>query len=118
VDDGGRPEAEALVERTLAEWGTAMEAGDLERVMTLYSTDFACFDAPDRQAMSGLVAGMKDQGALDDIEVFIDRAEMTRDGDRMRVFPVELVGSAVGVIVIRLTLRLEDGNWRIVGQEW
>jgi hypothetical protein len=110
-DDAG---LRAVVE----EWRAAMTSVDMDRVMAVYSEDFSCFEAPDREAMRRWLAGLESQGVLRGIEVFADRAELEWFDDRVRVFPIELVGPEIPPTVFRLTLRPEDNVWRIVDQEW
>jgi len=112
------PTDEELVDRTLAEWSEALAAGDIDRLMTTYSEDFACFDAPDREAMRGMVTGLKERGLLEGVEVFIDRAEKTPADGMIKVFPVEMIGPKMMPTIYRLTLSREHGRWLISNQEW
>jgi hypothetical protein len=115
---GGGPTDPELVDATLAEWRDAVVAGDIDHVLATYSEEFACFDAPSREAMRELMIGLRDQGALRGVEVFLDRAEKEETGDTIRVFPVEMIGPNANLTVFRLTLREEGGRWLISGQEW
>ena len=115
---GGGPTDQEQVDATLAEWRDAVVAGDIDRVLATYSEEFTCFDAPSREAMTELMVGLRDQGALRGVEVFLDRAEKEETGDAIRVFPVEMIGPYANLTVLRLTLREEGGRWLISGQEW
>jgi hypothetical protein len=68
--------------------------------------------------MKSYMRGLLEQGVFQDIEVFVDTAESTREGEVIRVFPVELLLANGYLTVFRLTLRREDGGWLIVDQEW
>ncbi len=115
---GSGPTDDELVAATVEGWREAMVAGDIDRVMATYSEEFSCFDAPDRGAIRAYLSGLLEQGALEGVEVFVDRAEATREGEVYRVFPVEMVLANGSLTVSRLTLREEDGAWLIVNQEW
>jgi hypothetical protein len=112
------PTDEELVDRTLVEWSEAITAGDIDRLMATYSEDFSCFDAPDREAMRGMVTDLKDHRLLEGLEVFLDRAEKTAGDDEIKVFPVEMIGPQLFPTIYRLTLKREHGRWLISNQEW
>jgi len=112
------PTDEELVDATLAEWRDAVVAGDVDRMLATYSDEFACFDAPSREAMRELMIGLREQGALRGVEVYLDRADTVAAGDTIAVFPVEMIGPHANLTVFRLTLREEGGRWLISGQEW
>jgi ketosteroid isomerase-like protein len=115
---GGRPTDVEQVAATVERWRAAMVAGDTDRLMDTYSEEFGCFDAPSKEAMKSYMRGLLEQGVFQDIEVFVDTAESTREGEVIRVFPVELLLANGYLTVFRLTLRREDGGWLIVDQEW
>jgi hypothetical protein len=61
---------------------------------------------------------LEGRGLLKGTEVYVDRAEIERVDDGVRVFPVELAGPEIYYVAFRLSLRREDDGWRIVNQEW
>ena len=108
---------EASVKQALESFKAGMEDQDIEKMMAPISATFDSYEWGDKEALQGLLADQMDQGGLDNAEVDIENAEITKDGDLVTVYPVELV-AAVGALTIEFTVEKDDDNvWRVTSME-
>ena len=101
----------------LADWKAALEAHDVDKLMTAYSEDFEGRGGAGKEQVREFLQGAIDQGYLDGAEISLEDAETTIDGGTASVGPVVL-SSDRGAMEIELKLIKEsDGAWRIVGSD-
>ena len=111
------PSDSELITDMLAKWTEASKAEDIDAAMSFISEDFKHkgyeYEAEDKEAMRGFMEGSVDAGNYDDLEISYDPARITIDGDTAQVPDIQWV-CAPGTAVIDLTLKKENGAWRIV----
>ncbi len=114
------PSDEDLINATMAKWKAALIAHDLDRFMETYSENYLNTEGGDKNSVREYVAGVIDQGYLDNLEVNLEDAQVTIEGDIATVAPVELTSDAGPYVLEYNKLQKENGTWLIVsskGQE-
>jgi len=111
---GVGPSDEKLVSATMADWKAALIAHDLDKLMETYSEDYVSTQGDGKDSVREFIAGAIEQGYLDNVKVNLEDAQITIEGDKANVGPVELTSDA-GTYVLEYTLQKEDGTWLIVG---
>lgn len=113
---GGPSDAE-LVAALMAKWETAFEANELETILSCYSEDFTGTNSSSKERLRAFLSGMIDGGVLEGIQIDLEQAETTIEGETARVAPVALEVD-YNYLSLDLELRKEtDGVWRIVGSQ-
>jgi ketosteroid isomerase-like protein len=110
---GGGPTPEELIGKTLADWKTAIEAQDVDAAMALVSADYVGTQGGGKDAVQDFLENAKAQGNMADLEVLLDDAEITVDGDAGEAGPVDLSGSFGGFSLMLEFRKDEDEVWRI-----
>jgi ketosteroid isomerase-like protein len=113
---GRGPSDEELVANTLAEWKAGLVEENLDRFLATFSDDFSSSQGGGKAEVGDFIGGAMEQGYLEDVEVNVEDAEVTIEGDSATVSPVELDG-VFGVMSFGITLKKENGTWRIIGME-
>ena len=108
---------EKLISTTMANWKAAVTVQDLDKIMEAYSENYESAEGDDKETTREFMEGIIDEGYLDDIEVDLENAETTIEGDKADVYPIEVIGAAGEPITLGFTLQKEDGDWLIVGSE-
>ena len=114
------PSDEDLVNATMAKWKAALIAHDMDKFMETYSENYTNIEGGGKNSVREFVTGVIEQGYLDNLEVNLEDAQITIEGDMATVAPIELT-SDTGVYVLEYNkLQKENGDWLIVdskGQE-
>ena len=113
---GVGPSDEQLINTAMAEWKAAMAAKDLDKLMALFSEDYVSSRGSGKVAMRERMAGAIERGFLDDVEIKIEDAQITLEGNKATFGPVEITSDR-GTFVLEYTLQKEDGVWLIVGSK-
>lgn len=111
------PSDEKLISTTMANWKAAVIVQDLDKIMEVYSENYVSAEGSDKEATREFMESIIDEGYLDDIEVDLENAETTIEGDKADVYPIEVTGAAGETITLGFTLQKEDGDWLIVSSE-
>jgi hypothetical protein len=110
------PSDEQLVNTVMTEWKAALEAGDLGRLMVLFSDDYMSSSGSSKVAMRESIAGAIERGSLDNIEIKIQNAQLTLVGETATFGPIEITSDR-GTLAIEYTLRKESGMWLIISSK-
>ena len=108
---------EAQLAAALGQWKVATEAQDIDKMMEPYSDDYEGESGEGKEGVRQFLSGMKDEGALEDIEVDISEAEIEIEGDEATVGPIIYAGNWGEVEITRILKKESDGVWRVVGSE-
>ncbi|MHC4722351.1 MAG: YybH family protein [Planctomycetota bacterium] len=108
---------EAQLTAALGQWKAATEAQDIDKMMEPYSDDYEGDRGEGKEGVRQFLSGMKDEGALEDIEVDISEAEIEIEGDEATVGPIIYAGNWGEVEITRTLKKESDGVWRVVGTE-
>ena len=114
------PSDEDLINATMAKWKAALVAHDMDKFMQTYSENYRNIEGGDKNSVREFVAGVIEQGYLDNLEVNLEDAQITIEGDMATVAPVELTSDAGTYVLEYNKLQKENGDWLIVdskGQE-
>jgi len=111
---GKGPKDKDLITKTVADWKTALEASNLDAIMTAYSEEFKG-ERGGKTELKTFMKGVIDAGYLKDAKVDLSRANIEIKKDTATYTPIFLTGSR-GSVTIQLSLQKEkDKVWRIVG---
>jgi len=113
---GVGPSDEELVSTTMAEWKTAMAAKDLDKLMATFSDNYVSTRGTGKDSMREFMTRAFDEGFMDNVEVNIENAQITIEGDRATFGPIEFVSDR-GMFALEYKLQKEDGAWLIVGSK-
>ncbi len=113
---GRGPSDEQLIGNTLAEWKAGLVEENLDRFIATFSEDFSSSQGGGKAEIGDFIGGAMEQGYLEGVEVNVEDAEIKIEGDTATASPVELDG-VFGVMTFGVTLKKEDGTWRIIGME-
>jgi len=114
------PSDEDLINATMAKWKTALIAHDMDKLMETYSENYRNIEGGDKNAVREFIAEVIEQGYLDNLEVNLEDAQITIEGDMATVAPVELTSDTGTYVLEYNKLQKENGDWLIVdskGQE-
>ena len=107
---------EELIGKLTEECIAAALAQDIDKLVTYYSDDFSHYEFGDKAGLKEFLAGAKDMGYLDGLEVSMEQAETTIEGDTATIFPVIIEGP-FGSTEIEFTSKREGDTWKIVGMD-
>jgi len=110
------PSDEDLINATMADWSAALIAHDMDKLMETYSENYVNTEGGGKASVREFIAGVIDQGYLDNTKVNLEDAKVTIEGDKADVGPVEVMSDA-GTYVLDYTLQKEDKVWLIIGSE-
>jgi ketosteroid isomerase-like protein len=113
---GSGPSDEQLIGNTLAEWKAGLVEEDIDRFLATFSEDFSSSQGGGKAEIGDFIGGAMEQGYLEDVEVNVEDADIAVEGDTATASPVELDG-VFGVMTFGVTLKKENGTWRIIGME-
>jgi len=111
------PSNEELINTTMTDWKAALIAQDLDKFMAVYSENYVSVSGEPKASMREFMAGVFEEGFLDDVEVNLEDATTTIEGDKAEVLPIEL-STGMQVITIELALQKENGAWLVVGTDY
>ena len=107
---------EQLIHNVMAEWKTAFEAKDLNRLMILFSEEYVSSSGSGKLAMRERMAGAIERGSLDNVKINIQNARMNVLGTKAIFGPVEITSDG-GTLTIEYTLQKEEDKWLIAGSK-
>ena len=111
---GKGPSDPELVAKVLVTWKTAMEAKDVEKVMTVYSESFSNDQMATKAKLKEFFLNAIDMGYLEGAQTNIEQAKKTIEGTTAKVYPIDFSSDA-GQVTIELTLTKEKAGWLITG---
>jgi ketosteroid isomerase-like protein len=112
----GGPSDKELINTTIADWKAAHTAKDLDRLMATLSENYVSMRGGDKDSMREFIGRAFEEGFMDSVEIRIENAQITIEGDKATFGPVEFVGDR-GTFAFKHILQKEDGKWLIVGAE-
>jgi ketosteroid isomerase-like protein len=111
------PSDEELINATMAKWKAALIAHDVDKFMETYSENYLNTEGGDKNSIREYVAEVIQQGYLDNLDVNLEDAQITIEGDTATVAPVEL-NSDEGTYVLEYNkLKKENGVWLIISSK-
>ena len=113
---GVGPSDEELISTTMAEWKTALVAQDIDKLMAAYSENYVSTRGTGKDSIREFMARAFEQSFLDSVEVKIEDAQITIEGDKATYGPVEFVSDR-GTFTLEYKLQKEGGAWLIVGSK-
>ena len=113
---GVGPSDKELISTTMAEWKTALVAQDIDKLMAAYSENYVSTRGTGKDSIREFMARAFEQSFLDSVEVKIEDAQITIEGDKATYGPVEFVSDR-GTFTLEYKLQKEDGAWFIVGSK-
>jgi len=113
---GVGPSGEELISTTMVEWKTALVAQDIDKLMAAYSENYVSTRGTGKDSIREFMARAFEQSFLDSVEVKIEDAQITIEGDKATYGPVEFVSDR-GTFTLEYKLQKEDGAWLIVGSK-
>jgi len=111
---GGMSDTE-MIQEMLNNFKTSMEAKELEPVLAYFAEDLKTDQGMDKAMWTQFLTDAKEQGFLDEMKINIADAEITIEGTKAKVEPVEAQGS-FGLITFAYELEKRDGKWLITHQ--
>jgi hypothetical protein len=110
-------EFEASVKQALVDFKVGMETKDIDTLMAPISANFDHYEWGDKEMFQMFLEDTMAQGDLDNAEVEFGNAEISMEGDKAIVYPVEML-AVFGSVTIEFTIKKEDdGVWRVTGLE-
>jgi len=110
------PTDEELIEVLTEEGIAAVEAQDLDKLMTFFSDDFSNYQLGDKEAVRDFIENAKQMGYFDDLEIDLTERVTTITGDKASGGPVILRGSFGSVSLMFEGVKEEDG-WKVVDMD-
>lgn len=114
---GGGSSDSDLINETLTTWTEASKAKDIDKAMSVISENFKHdgddYTAEGKEAMRAVMEESLAMGSFDDLEISYDPEAITIDAGTAQVPEIEW-DCAPGTAFIDLTLKKEQGSWRIV----
>ena len=110
---GGASDAD-MIQGLIDDMMAALQAQDVAKMVSFYSDDFTS-DNGDKAATEEFLAGAKDQGFLEDMEIDVSELQISVDGDSATVEPITLEG-AFGVLTLGFELQKRGGSWVVTSQ--
>lgn len=103
----------AVIAKTLGEWGSALAAKDVDKIVSFYSDSFKSDDGTGKDGLKEFLGGVISAGYLDGAKVDVAGAQISVNGEEAVVAPLNLSGN-MGAATLSLSLKKEAGTWRIV----
>ncbi|MDQ1256819.1 MAG: nickel superoxide dismutase [Candidatus Hydrogenedentes bacterium] len=97
----------------------ALFAGDKEKILSFVSEEFSHYEVPDKKTLADFLQMGIDMGYLDNLkdqggEIDYSEAELSFDGDKVTIYPIEAM-SDMGSVTVEVTLKKEaDGVYRLI----
>jgi len=112
----GGPSDKELINTTMTDWKAAHAAKDLDRLMATLSENYVSMRGDGKDSMREFLSRAFEGGFMDSVEIKIENAQITIEGDKATFGPVEFIGDR-GTFAFKHILQKENGNWLIVGAE-
>jgi len=107
---------EKLINTTMTDWKAALTDQDLDRLMATYSDNYVSDRASGKDSVQERMTRIFEQGWMDNVNVNLEGAAITIDGDKAEFGPVEFT-SDEGLFKRQFTLQKESGTWLLVGSK-
>lgn len=107
---------EKLINTTMTDWKAALTAQDLDRLMATYSDNYVSDKASGKDSVRERMTRIFEQGWMDNVNVNLEGAAITIDGDKAEFGPVKFT-SDEGLFTRQFTLQKEYGTWLLVGSK-
>ena len=107
---------EELISTTMAEWKAAMAAKDIDKLMATFSDKYVSTRGTGKDSMREFMTKAFDEGFMDNVEVNVENAQITIEGDKATFGPVEFVADR-DTFKLEYSLQKEDGAWLIMGSK-
>ena len=107
---------EKLINTTMTDWKAALTAQDLDKLMATYSDNYASDRASGKDSVRERMTRIFEQGWMNNVNVNIEGAAITIDGDKAEFGPVEFT-SDEGLFTRQFTLQKEYGTWLLIGSK-
>lgn len=112
----GGPSDEKLIKSAMADWKTALTNRNLDRVMTVYSENYASERVNGKDAIRQFMTRAFNEGWLDNVNVNFEEAKPAIEEDKAQFGPVAFISDR-GTMKVDYTLQKEDGAWLIVSSK-
>jgi hypothetical protein len=109
-----RSSDEELIKGTMTNWKAALTTQDLDRLMATYSDNYGSARASSKDVVRQRMTRIFDRGYMDNVNVSLEGAEITIDGDKAEFGPVEF-SSDEGMFTRQFTLQKEYEAWLLAG---
>lgn len=106
-----------LIKATMIKWKEAFIAHDVDKLMETYSEKYINMEGGNKNSLREYVARVIQQGYLDNLEVNLEDAKVTIEGDKATVAPVELISDAGTYVIEYNKLQKEKGTWLIISSK-
>lgn len=111
------PSDKELINATMTKWKAALIAHDVDKLMETYSENYLNSEDGDKNSVREYVAGVIEEGYLDNLKVNLEDAQITIEGDIATVAPVELTSDTGTYVLEYNKLKKENGAWLIVNSK-
>jgi len=111
------PSNKELINAAITDWKAVLIAQDLDKFMALHSENYVSTEGSTRASMREFMAGVFEEGYLDDVKVNLEDATTTIEDGKAEVRPIEL-STGMQSITVELTLQKENGAWLVVGTDY
>lgn len=108
------PSDEEVVQQLSADFMAAVEAKDVDKLISYCSDDFESAYLGDKAAFKDFLNMAVGQGYLDGIDIDLDSAELVIEGDTATKYPVSVDGS-FGSVTVEVQGKKTNGTWMISG---
>ena len=108
------PSNEQLVSTTMADWKASLIAEDLDKLMTVYSTNYVSTRGTGKDLMREFMTKAFESNFMENVEINIEGGKAMIEGDKATFGPVEFVSDR-GTFTLEYKLQKEEEDWLIVG---
>ncbi len=103
-----------LVQKQVEQFKAMLLVQNVDGLMGLFSDKFEHYEWGNKAGAQDFMKNAKDMGYMDGLEVDITKATKTAEGDKFKVYPVEVSGS-FGSTTLELIFAKDGDAWKIVG---
>ena len=110
------PSEEELIKTTMADWKAALIDKDLDKLMALYSEDYACASYDSKSALRAYIAAGFQHGYTDNVKINFEDAKTVVEGKNATFGQIEYTASKFAWL-IDFTLQKENRTWLIISSK-
>ncbi len=111
------PSPEEEVAARVQSWADALEAHNVDEVMTFYSDSFEHYEYGTKSGYREYLQSVVDEGLFEDLEVFAEDMEIDVDGTQATVYPIDLQAAFGGAVIELIWEEEAAGVWRITAMD-
>lgn len=111
-----RPCQEKRINKTMAEWKTALKTKNMEKVMAAYSENYASERIEGKGAIREFMTRVFNEGWMENVTVSFEEVTTTIEEDKAQFGPVAFI-SDNGTLKVDYKLQKENGDWLIVSSK-